>query len=37
MKIEFEKQFGEGVDPWYEKARRYVKKGLDEIKKCLST
>ena len=26
MKIEFEKQFGEGVDPWYEKARRYVKK-----------
>ena len=26
MKIEFEKQFGEGVDPWYEKAKRYVKK-----------
>ena len=26
MKIEFEKQFGKGVDPWYEKAERWVKK-----------
>ena len=26
MKIEFEKQFGEGVAPWHEKAKRYVKK-----------
>ena len=26
MKIEFEKQFGEGVDPWHEKAKRYVRK-----------
>ena len=26
MKIEFEKQFGKGVDPWHRKARRYVKK-----------
>ena len=26
MKIEFEKQFGKGVDPWYEKAERLAKK-----------
>ena len=26
MKIEFETTFGEGVDPWHRKARRYVKK-----------
>ncbi len=26
MKIEFEKQFGKGVDPWYEKAERWAKK-----------
>ena len=26
MKIEFEKQFGKGVDPWYAKAERYVYK-----------
>ena len=26
MKIEFEKQFGKGVDPWYAKAERWVKK-----------
>ena len=26
MKIEFEKQFGKGVDPWYAKAGRWVKK-----------
>ena len=26
MKIEFEKQFGKGVDPWYEKAKRWAKK-----------
>ena len=26
MKIEFEKQFGKGVDPWYDKAERWVKK-----------
>ena len=26
MKIKFEKQFGKGVDPWYEKAERWVKK-----------
>ena len=26
MKIEFEKQFGEGVDPWYAKAERWAKK-----------
>ena len=24
--IEFEKQFGKGVDPWYEKAERWAKK-----------
>ena len=26
MKIEFEKQFGKGTDPWYDKAERWVKK-----------
>ena len=26
MKIEFEKQFGPGVDPWHAKAERWVKK-----------
>ena len=26
MKIEFEKQFGKGVDPWYAKAERCAKK-----------
>ena len=26
MKIEFEKQFGKGVDPWYVKAERWAKK-----------
>ena len=26
MKIEFEKQFGKGSDPWYAKAERWVKK-----------
>ena len=26
MKIEFKKQFGKGVDPWYAKAGRWVKK-----------
>ena len=26
MKIEFEKQFGKGVDPWYENAERCAKK-----------
>ena len=26
MKIEFEKQFGQGVDPWYAKAERWAKK-----------
>ena len=26
MKIEFEKTFGKGVDPWYDKAERWVKK-----------
>ena len=26
MKIEFQKTFGEGVDPWYDKAERWVKK-----------
>ena len=26
MKIEFEKTFGQGVDPWYDKAERWVKK-----------
>ena len=26
MKIEFEKTFGEGVDPWHDKAERWVKK-----------
>ena len=26
MKIEFEKQFGKGVDPWYKKAERWAKK-----------
>ena len=26
MKINFEKQFGKGTDPWYAKAERWVKK-----------
>ena len=26
MKIEFEKQFGKGTDPWYTKAERWAKK-----------
>ena len=26
MKIEFEKQFGQGVDPWYAKAERWANK-----------
>ena len=26
MKIQFEKQFGKGVDPWYAKAERWAKK-----------
>ena len=26
MKIEFEKQFGMGVDPWHAKAKRWIKK-----------
>ena len=26
MKIEFQKQIGKGVDPWYAKAERWVKK-----------
>ena len=26
VKIEFEKQFGKGVDPWYTKAERWAKK-----------
>ena len=26
MKVEFEKQFGQGVDPWHEKAKRWAKK-----------
>ena len=26
MKIEFETQFGKGVDPWYAKAERWIKK-----------
>ena len=26
MKIEFEKQFGKGVDPWYAKVERWIKK-----------
>ena len=26
MLFSFEKQFGEGEDPWYEKAKRWVKK-----------
>ena len=26
MKIEFEKQFGKGVDPWHAKAKRWIKK-----------
>ena len=26
MKIEFEKQFGKGVDPWYARAERWAKK-----------
>ena len=25
-KIQFEKNFGEGVDPWYDKVERWVKK-----------
>ena len=25
MKIEFEKQFGKGVDPWYAKAERWAR------------
>ena len=34
MKIEFEKQFGKGVDPWYAKAERWIKK---KFKKSLSS
>ena len=26
MKVEFEKQFGEGVDPWHAEAERWAKK-----------
>ena len=26
VKIEFEKQFGKGIDPWYAKAERWAKK-----------
>ena len=26
IKFNFEKQFGKGVDPWYEKAERWAKK-----------
>ena len=26
VQIKFEKQFGQGVDPWYEKANRWAKK-----------
>ena len=26
MKIEFQKQFGKGTDPWYAKGERWVKK-----------
>ena len=26
VKIEFEKQFGKGTDPWYAKAKRWAKK-----------
>ena len=26
MKVEFEKQFGKGTDPWYAKAERWIKK-----------
>ena len=26
MKVEFQKQFGKGSDPWYAKAERWVKK-----------
>ena len=26
MKIEFKKTFGEGVDPWHAKAKRWIKK-----------
>ena len=26
MKINFQKQFGKGTDPWYAKAERWVKK-----------
>ena len=26
MKVEFEKQFGDGVEPWYAKAERWAKK-----------
>ena len=26
MKIEFEKQFGKGTDPWYAKAERWANK-----------
>ena len=26
MKMEFQKTFGKGVDPWYDKAERWVKK-----------
>ena len=26
IKFNFEKQFGEGTDPWYEKAERWAKK-----------
>ena len=31
MKIEFEKQFGKGVDPWYTNAERWAKKQKSPI------
>ena len=36
MKIEFEKQFGKGVDPWYAKAERWAKKKPNWFVKNLS-
>ncbi len=31
MKIEFEKKFGDGVDPWYAKAERWANKQMFPI------
>ena len=36
MKIEFEKQFGEGTDPWYAKAERWANRQPNQFVKYFS-